>query len=68
MLEIQDYKDRVAAICEQFAQALPYEPDQVEAETWQELADELAELASVVSSAAGRLASYAGNASKRASE
>lgn len=66
MLSLDEYKSRVAGICEQLGGGLPYEADQIKADDWQELADELIEIASFVGSMANSLAAYAGNASKRA--
>lgn len=66
MLTLDEYKDKVVEICEQLGSGLPYEPEDVKAEDWQELAGGLADLARFVGGMANRLASYAGNASKRA--
>ena len=66
-MEIEDYKSKVVDICTNLGTCFPYEDDQIEADDWQALADELAELARLTAVAGNRLASYAGHASKRAS-
>jgi len=66
IMDILECKEKIVAICERLGAGLPYETDQINAETWDDLADEAAELASFVSRSAARIAAYAGAATKKA--
>lgn len=68
MLKLSEYKERVVGICQELGGRLPYEIEDIEADDWQALASELAELASFVSGQASRLAAYASNVKRRGSQ
>ena len=66
-MEIVDVKRKVAEdVCSLLAGGLPYDEDQIHAEDWDSLADELAEIARHAAVGASRIAGYAGYARLRA--
>jgi len=68
MITISDAKDRVVDICTSLGCGLPYDGDSILAETWEELADELAAIARHACTEANRVAAYAGIARRKANE
>ncbi len=68
-MDIQEVKRRVAEhVCQLLGGGLPFDRDQIHAEDWDSLADELAEIARHASIGACRIAGYAGYARRRANE
>ena len=66
MVTINDVKDKVSDICQSLGGGLPYDPDSILAQGWDELADELADIARHASVETNRIASYAGIARRKA--
>jgi len=66
MLTLAEVIDRVVMVCTDLGGGLPYHEDSMDAETWEELADELVVLARHAAIGANRIAAYAGVARRRA--
>jgi len=68
MLTLAEVKDRVIDVCTDLGAGLPYNEESMDAETWEDLADELAMLARHAAIGANRIAAYAGVARRRANK
>lgn len=65
-MDIDEVKDKVSNICQSLGGGLPYCPESIEAEDWDALATELADIARHACTEANRIASYAGIARRKA--
>lgn len=65
-MTLEEAKAMVVSIATDIGSYLPYESDQVDGETWGELAETLRGYASALATSANRMASYAGHATKQA--
>jgi hypothetical protein len=66
IMEIEEMKEKIADICNELGHCLPYEADQVEETDWDNIADELANLARIICIAGNRVAAHAGIARRKA--
>lgn len=63
-----ELKEKVVSICQELAGGLPYESNQIQGNNWQEIANELADLARLIASNGSSIAAYASIAQRRANK